>query len=396
MEMILIKNGNIYTPEPIGQKDILIAGEKIISIQDKINLPDSIPHRVIDASNLYITPGIIDGHVHYAGAGGEGGPSSRTPEMKLSQMLEGGTTTVVGLLGTDGFSRDVKNVLMKAKSLKEEGVTAFVMTGSYQVPVIATITGDYAQDIVLIDEVIGVGEIAISDHRCSVPTTNELAKITANARVAGMISGKSGIINIHMGDSDEHRFPVNAFQPLYEVCKTSMIPVKQFMPTHCNRNKYIFENAKEYVKFGGNADFTTSSYEYYPDLEVKSSKAVRIFLEEGLPIENITFTSDGNGSLPDFDENGNLTGLTMGALKSVLKEITDAVKDEKVPLEQAIKVGTSNPATLMKLNAKGFIKENYDADILMLDKDYNVYNVIARGQVMVYEGDIKVKGTFDK
>ncbi len=395
MEMILIKNANIYSPQPIGKKDILIGGEKIITIDNSIDLPKSVPHKIIDATNLIILPGIIDTHVHFAGAGGEGGPSTRTPEMVLSQMIEGGTTSVVGLLGTDGITRSVESVLMKAKSLKKEGVSAWIMTGSYQIPV-TTITGDYAKDIALIEEVIGVGELAISDHRSSIPTTAELSKIAGNSRVAGMLSGKAGVLGMHMGDSDEYSFnPTNAFQPIYDVCNSSMIPIKQFVPTHCNRNHTIFKNAKEFAKKGGITDMTTSSYKYYPEYEIKPSKVLKEFLDDGISLDNVTFTSDGNGSLPDFDEDGNLTGLTLGALNSVLNEIIDAVKTENIPIEKAISVATSNPAKIFKLKEKGQIKDNYDADILMLNKDYKPFHVMARGEVMMYESKIIKKGTFE-
>lgn len=395
MEMILIKNADIYSPTPLGRKDILIGGEKIIAIENNIELSKSVPHKVIDATNLIALPGIIDTHVHFAGAGGEGGPSTRTPEMVLSQMIEGGTTSVVGLLGTDGITRSVESVLMKAKSLKEEGVSAWIMTGSYQIP-ITSITGDYAKDIAIIEEVIGVGELAVSDHRSSVPTTAELAKIAGNARVAGMLAGKAGVLGMHLGDSDEYSLhPTNAFQPIYDVCNSSMIPIKQFVPTHCNRNHTIFKNAKEFAKKGGITDMTTSSYKYYPEYEIKPSKVLKEFLDDSITLDNVTFTSDGNGSLPDFDEDGNLTGLTLGALSSILDEITDAVKIENIPIEKAISVATSNPAKVFKLKGKGHIKENYDADILMLDKDYKPFNVIARGSLMMFESKIIKKGTFE-
>jgi len=394
MEMIIIKNGNIYSPSPLGKKDILIGGGKILAIEEEISLPKSITHKIIDANGLIVIPGLIDSHVHIGGAGGEGGPSTRTPELVLSQMLEAGVTGVIGLLGTDGITRNVESVLMKAKSLKEEGVSAWIMTGSYQVPVYS-ITGDYARDIALIDEVIGVGEIAISDHRCSVPSIAELARIAANARVAGMLAGKGGVVNVHLGDSDEYTIPVNAFQPIYDVCNSTMIPIKQFIPTHCNRNHIVFEKGKEFGK-KGNVDFTTSSYKYYPQYEIKSAKALKMYLEAGVPLENITFTSDGNGSLPDFDAQGNLIGLTMGSLKSVFDEVVDAIREEKIPIEKAICVATSNPAKTFKLKGKGNIKEGYDADILMLNKDYQVYNLIARGEIMIQETKMLKKGTFEK
>ena len=229
----------------LGIKDILIAGEKIIAIENEIDITsvNNLDITIIDGTGRKAIPGLIDAHAHIAGAGGEGGPSTRTPEMKLSSMLEGGITTIVGCLGTDGFTRSLESVLMKVKSLKAEGVSAFMYTGSYQVPT-PTLLGDVGRDIAMIEEVIGVGEIALSDHRSSCPTTDELIRLVEHARVGGMLGGKAGIANIHMGDAK------NPFQPIYDAIAKSELKVTQFFPTHCNRNHYIFEDCKNIWKRG--------------------------------------------------------------------------------------------------------------------------------------------------
>lgn len=387
--LILIKNAEIYAPEKLGCMDVLLAGTKIAAIAKEINLPESLPVKVIDATGLYLTPGLIDAHVHIAGAGGEGGPASRTPEMLLSDMISAGVTTVVGCLGTDGFTRTVESVLMKVKSLRAEGVSAWMYTGAYQVPT-PSITGDYARDIALIEEVIGVGEVAISDHRSSVPSIEELTRITAHARVAGMIGGKAGIINIQMGDARE------PFKPLYKVVEGSEMSLRQFLPTHINRNDYIFEDAKTYG-LKGYLDITTSSYPYYPDEEIKPATALRLLLEAGVPAEHITFTSDACGSLPGFDPvTGELVKMETGQPSSNLREMRDAVKEEKVPLETALKVLTSNPARILKLKQKGKIEVGLDADLLLLDNDLKINAVFALGVQMVENGVLLKKGTYEK
>ena len=199
---ILFKNADVYTPDYIGRKDILVGGGKILAIADQLENPIGIDCEIISAEGLKVIPGLIDSHVHIAGAGGEGGPSTRTPELQLSMLVEAGVTTVIGCLGTDGMTRTVESVLMKAKGLRSEGVSSWIYTGSYQIPT-PTITGDVGKDIALIDEVIGVGEIALSDHRSSWPNTDELLRLVEHARVGGMLGGKAGIVNIHLGDQQE-------------------------------------------------------------------------------------------------------------------------------------------------------------------------------------------------
>jgi beta-aspartyl-dipeptidase (metallo-type) len=386
--MILIKNVEVFTPELIGKKDVLLAGKKIVAIEENIDLPQNLKFQVIDAAGLKLTPGFIDAHVHIAGAGGEGGPATRTPEIQLSMLVKAGVTTVIGCLGTDGITRNVESVLMKAKGLRDEGMSAWIYTGAYQVPT-PTITGEVGKDVALIEEVIGVGEVAISDHRSSCPTTEELIRITEHARVGGMLGGKAGIINMHMGDAK------NPFQPIHDAVAKSELNYKQFYPTHCNRNDYIFEDAKEYGKKGW-VDITTSSYPYFPQYEIKPSKTIRQLLDAGVPIEHITFTSDACGSLPDFDPvTGDLRQLEMGHPDANLREIVDAVKEENIPFETALKVVTSNPAAALKLKHKGNVAVGKDADILLFDNDLNLKYVIAMGTVMMDDYKIVKKGAYE-
>jgi len=387
--LTIISQAEVFGPEFIGVKDILVSGEKIIAIADKFDVESfkGLDVKVINAKGKKVIPGLIDAHVHIAGAGGEGGPSTRTPEMQLSQLLAGGITTVIGCLGTDGITRSPESVLMKVKSLRVEGVSAWMYTGSYQVPT-PTITGSIERDLALIEEVIGVGEIALSDHRSSCPSTNELIRLTEHARVGGMLGGKAGIVNIHLGDAK------NPFNPIVEAVKQSELKYKQFFPTHCNRNDYIFEDAKVYGK-EGYVDITASSYPFFPEYEVKPSKAIIQLLNAGVPIEHITMTSDGNGSLPHFDSNGELVRLEMGQPKSIYTELIDAVIQEKLPLEVALKVITSNVASILKLKAKGRIQVGYDADLVILNNDYSINDVIARGVQVVKDSKPLVKGTYE-
>ncbi len=372
--LTLFKNAQVFEPDYLGKKDILTGGRTILAINDHLEPPTGVEVNIIECEGLQLVPGLIDSHVHITGGGGEGGPASRMPELQLSQMIDGGVTTVIGCLGTDGITRTVESVLMKVKTLRALGVSAWMYTGAYQVPS-PSITGDIAKDIALFEEIIGVGEVAISDHRSSVPSVAELARITAHARVAGMIGGKAGILNIHMGDAKD------PFRPLHEVVATTMMGYKQFIPTHCNRNPYIFEDAKEYGK-KGYLDITTSSYPYDPDCEIKPSIALKQLIEAGVPVGHITFTSDGCGSLPCFDSEGRLIKIDMGLPDSIIREIKEAVRDEHIPLEIALKVATSNPANILKLKGKGFVREGYDADIVLLDGNFNIVHVMAMGKMV--------------
>ncbi|MBQ1401582.1 MAG: beta-aspartyl-peptidase [Firmicutes bacterium] len=389
--MKLIKNVNVYAPEKLGIKDVFIAGGKICRIGDNIELPESLGAEIIDGTGMIMTPGFIDSHVHVLGGGGEGGFGNRTPEATLSGLTRYGITTVVGCLGTDGYGRDIKALVAKLKGLKEQGITAYGYTGSYQVPV-RTLTENSTEDIMMIDEIIGVGEIAISDHRSSQPTFAEFARLCADARLGGILSGKAGIINIHLGDSPR------CMDLIERVINETEIPSTQFLPTHVNRNAMLFEKALDYAEKGGAIDFTgNEDIDYWETVcdEVRVCTGVRRLLDRGISSDLFTFSSDGQGSLPLFSPEGVFLGMGMGQSSCLLKEVKECVNKADIPLEIAIKAITSNPAKVLKLNKKGKIAEGMDADLCILNQDLDVDTVIALGQVMVKGGEPIVKGAFE-
>ena len=387
--MYLIKNIHVYAPEDIGIKDVLI-DEKIIKIGNNLPAVEEYDVEVIDGTDKILVPGFIDCHVHILGGGGEGGAKTRTPEIMLSDITTAGVTTVVGCLGTDGTTRTMTNLLAKAKGLEEEGVTTYVYTGSYQVPV-KTITGSITDDIILFDKIIGCGEIAISDHRSSCPTKEDFLKIVADTRLGGILSAKAGIVDIHMGDSKE------VLKLLKYVLENSMIPSFNMLPTHINRNGYLMKDGIEYVKkYKGYIDLTTSGdKDHMEEGEVTASEGYKMALDEGCDKYHITYSSDGQGSLPIFDSEGRYIGLGVGKVMSMYEEFVDSINIYNIDMETALLPLTLNPAKLLKLNNKGSIEKGKDADLVIMDKDLKITEVFARGKMMIENAQIKIKGTFE-
>ena len=391
----IIRNAKVYQPEYAGVKDILILGDRIAAVGEHLraDFGGSLEVQEINGEDMAAVPGFIDSHEHILGGGGEGGFHTRTPEASLGDLVRNGITTVVGCIGTDGVGRDMTALLAKAHALENEGITTYAYTGSYQVPV-HTLTDSLMKDIMMLDKVIGVGEVAVSDHRSSQPTFEEFARIASDARVAGMLSGKAGIVNVHLGDS-ERRLDL-----IRRVIHDTEIPASQFLPTHVNRNEALFEECLDFAAEGGTIDFTgNEDIDYWETIcdEVRVCRGIRRLLARGISSDRFTISSDGQGSMPVFNAQGEYQGIGVGKASCLLKEVRECVQKEDIPLETAIKGITCNPASILKLDRKGRIKEGFDADICLLEEGALKLNtVIAKGQVMVKDGEQKVFGTFER
>lgn len=388
---VLIKNADVFAPEPLVISSILISHDKIAWLGKDFPAEKTLPDlEIIDAAGKIMIPGIVDGHVHVTGGGGEGGFATRTPELALSDMIKGGVTTVIGLLGTDDVTRSAGALIAKTNAIRAEGMSAWAMTGSYQLPV-KSLCGGVRDDIALIEPFIGVGEVALSDHRSSQPTFEEFMRLAAAARVGGMLSGKAGVVNVHLGDAP------SGLDYLFRAAKTE-IPPSQFIPTHMNRNPELFKEACRYGAMGGYVDLTTSTTPQFLDEgEVECGRALSELLAAGVPARRISFSSDGQGSMPFFDEAGDFAGLTIGRVTSIFETFRSTVKNYDILFEDAVRVVSTTAADHCKLSGKGHIKEGCDADLILMDAgSLELDTLFARGRKMMSGGRPLVKGTFEQ
>lgn len=377
--MICIKNVHLYNPENQGRKDILIGGGKILEIADCIDVDFA---EVFDAEGKICVPGLIDQHIHITGGGGEGGFATKTPEVELSSLIRGGITTLVGLLGTDGYSRDIENLLSKAKALKSHGLTVLCTTGSYGYPSV-TLTGSIAKDIMFVEEVIGC-KLALSDHRSSHITLEELTRLASDVRVAGMLSSKPGILMLHMGDES------TALKQVNQILDTTGIPALLFRPTHVTRNEQLFEEAIQFNHRGGMIDCTAGSEER------PFAKFYFRLKDAGCDMNKVTLSSDGQGSWSNYDKAGNLVEIGVSSVAALHDELRRMVKKYNIPLEEALLCMTKNVAQGLNLYPrKGALLKNSDADLILMDQDFNIDSVMTSAGWMMKERKLLKKGYFE-
>jgi beta-aspartyl-dipeptidase (metallo-type) len=175
------------------------------------------------------------------------------------------------------------------RAINADGLTAYMHTGAYRVPT-PVLTTSVMDDIALVAEVVGVGELAVSDSRSSVPSFDELARIASDARVrtqptptrphvhmhtwthtwthtctvppscrciprrtcvrmtspsvclfvqvASLLSGKAGVVHVHVGKGAAR------LAPLFAVVDNTDIPITQFHLTHIgSRGPELLEEA---------------------------------------------------------------------------------------------------------------------------------------------------------
>jgi beta-aspartyl-dipeptidase (metallo-type) len=363
--------------------NVLLGGGTILLLQQDEIVADA---EVIDCEGRRLLPGFIDAHTHITGGGGESGFSTRVPAPFLSQFTSAGVTSVVGVLGTDDSTRDTRSLVAQAYALREHGLGAWCHTGGYHVP-LTTLTGSVRDDIVFLDPVIGVGELAISDHRSSQPTLEEILRIAADAHVSGLITGKAGIVHLHLGDGRR------GLELIHRALDSSEIPARVFNPTHVNRRKGLFDESVLLASRGSSIDITAFPVAEGEDAWSADVALIR-YLDAGAPKNKVTISSDGGGCLPEFDADGVMTKMDVGRSSALMVTIK-VLLARGVPLEVILPAFTRNVAELLRFRDRGQIAPGYRADLVLLDEKNDIDSVMVGGVWHVRGGQQQVSGNFE-
>ena len=386
--LIVLRHAELYAPARLGRQDLLIAGGTIVAMApDLPELPAAFRAEEVDLGGLRVIPGLIDGHVHLTGGGGEAGPHTRVPPLKVTALTAGGITSAIGVLGTDDAVRTTAELVTAARGLRQLGFSAWCHTGGYHLPP-TTLTGTVRGDIALVEEIIGVGEVAISDHRSSQPTLDDLLRIASESHVGGLMSGKAGIVHLHVGDG------TRGLDLVRQALDTSELPARVFNPTHVNRRRALFNEAMELVARGPCIDITAFPVEDGEDAWT-AEDALERYWDAGLAPERVTVSSDGGGCLPRFDTDGRVSGMDVGAPGALMGVLSSLLARGR-PLEQVLPPFTSNVAALLRLDGKGRLGVGADADLVVLAADNAVRHVMARGRWHRFNGQPRIQGPFEK
>ncbi len=386
--LLWLRNAEVYAPEALGRRDLLLGGGRVLWIGEGApRLPAQFDVDTIELDGLRLVPGLVDGHVHVSGGGGEAGFASRVPAPLLSRYTSAGVTSVVGLLGTDDAGRGTAELLSHVYGLREQGLNAWAYCGGYHLPP-TTLTGTVRGDIAFAEPLIGVGEVAISDHRSSQPTLDELLRLASEAHVAGLMSGKAGIVHLHLGDG------ARGLELVRRALDGSELPPRVFQPTHVNRRKALFEEALALARRGCHVDITAFPVEEGEDAWPAADALLR-YLDSGAPPQRVSISSDAGGCLPCFDEHGRVCGMDVGHSGALLETLAE-LAGRGLPLERALPAFTSNVADLLRLPRKGRIAVGADADLVALDARGRAHHVLLGGELHLRGGALVRRGMFER
>jgi beta-aspartyl-dipeptidase (metallo-type) len=282
--------------------------------------------------------------------------------------------------------RSTAELVATARGLIAEGMSAWCYTGGYHVPP-ATLTGSVRGDLVFVEALIGIGEVAISDHRSSQPTLDELLRIASECHVAGVMTGKAGVLHLHLGDG------ARGLELVREALRKSELPARVFNPTHVNRRRALFAEALDLARQGSTVDITAFPVEEGEDAYA-APEALERYLASGAPADRVTVSSDAGGCLPCFDAEGRVTHMDVGSSGALLETLREAMA-RGLTLEAALPAFTANPAKLLRLARKGSLAVGHDADLVVLDEQGDADTVVVRGEIHVIDRTCVRRGTFE-
>jgi beta-aspartyl-dipeptidase (metallo-type) len=365
--ILIVTGGEVFTPAPAGAATVLAlngAIARVGSVDTNALETLDVPLQVLEAHDCVVVPGLIDPHVHLIGGSGEEGYDTASPEIFLEELVTAGVTTVVGCLGVDTTMKAMDALVGKAKALCHEGLSAYLYSGGYDVPPV-TAAGSVRRDMILIDQVIGAGEIAIADRRSAQPTVPELARVVADAYVGGLVSGKAGVTHFHVGDGREGLLALRRLLDEHEIDPACLYP------SHVERTPELIREAAEITGRGVTVDVDTVANDL--------AQALDAFLDHRGSLAHLTVSSDASVTPP----------------VQRLNQLRACVLDHGRELAQLLPLVTTNAARVLKLQRKGRIEPGMDADLLVLRRQtLELVHVVAKGQVLMRDGVVTQQDRF--
>ena len=252
----------------------------------------------------------------------------------------------------------------------------------------ATLTGSVRGDLVLLDPLLGVGEVAISDHRSSQPTFDEILRLAADAHVAGLMTGKAGVLHLHLGDGPR------GLDLVRRALSESEIPAARLQPDPRQPPQGAVRRGARAGAGRVPVDLTAFPVEDGEDAW-SAAEGLQRYLASGAPPERVTVSSDAGGCLPCFDADGRVCRMDVGSAGRAARRRCGTCWPAACRWRRSCPPSQPTRPGCCGSPGKGRIAAGADADLVALDATGGAHTVISAAQIHVRDGKAVRRGTFE-
>ena len=378
----IIKNGSCYIEGKFQNIDLAISGNKIIKI-GKVNLNSA---KVFDASGKIVLPGVIDTQVHFREPGAN---DAENLESGSRAAIAGGVTSVFEMPNTNPPTSTFKEFNNKLNAAKNRMFCNYAFYFGA--------TPDNMKELASVNTLEGCCGVKLfagsSTGNLLVSEENDIEKVISNSsKIISVHSEDENILLsrkkfIKDGDVSSHPIWRNeecALESTKRVVRIAQKYKKKIHILHVTTKQEIdfFSEKRDNVTFEITPQHLTL---FAPDCYEK----LKTFSQMNPPIrtkdhhdklwdavKNSLVSTIGSDHAPHTKEEKNrkypLSPSGMPGVQTLLPVMLDHVNKGKLKIEHLIKLVCENPCDLFGIKNKGYIKENYDADLTIVDMNKEV------------------------
>ncbi|MCT4700016.1 dihydroorotase [Tenacibaculum haliotis] len=388
MKSYLIKNANIVNENKVFKGDVLIEGNYIKEISTEISVTSNV--EVIDAEGKYLIPGMIDDQVHFREPGLTHKANIAT-ESKAA--IAGGITSFIEMPNTVPQATTQKLLEDKFKTASKtsyanysfmfggtnDNLDELLKTNPRNVAGIKLFLGSSTGNMLVDNEEVLEKIFSSTDMLISVHCEDE-ATIRKNTEVYKAKYGDDIPLKYHPVIRSEEACYLSSSRAIELAKKTGarlhVFHLSTAKETHLFRNDIPLEEKKITAEvcvhhlWFTDKDYDTKGTHIKWNPAVKSQKDKdglwKALLDDRI---DVIATDHAPHTLEEKD-NVYMKAPSGGPLvQHAIPAILEKVKEGVLSIEKAVEKMCHNPAKLFKVENRGFIKEGYFADLVLIDTD---------------------------
>ena len=374
---LIIKNGSCYIEGKFQNIDIALSGSKIKKI-GKISLNNA---KVIDASGKIVLPGVIDTQVHFREPGAN---DAENLESGSRAAVAGGVTSVFEMPNTNPPTSTFKEFNNKLSAAKNRMFCNYAFYFGA--------TPDNMKELASVNTLEGCCGVKLfagsSTGNLLVSKENDIEKVISNSsKIISVHSEDENILLsrkkfIKEGDVSSHPVWRNeecALESTKRVVRIAQKYKKKIHILHVTTKQEIdfFSEKRDNVTFEITPQhltlFAPDCYEKLKTLSQMNPPLRSKDHHDRLwqAVKESLVSTIGSDHAPHTKEEKNrkypLSPSGMPGVQTLLPVMLNHVNKGNLKMEQLIKLVCENPCDLFGIQNKGYIKENYDADLTIVD-----------------------------